>query len=151
MANFAKEDFESTYDGTVRVPNEIQKIRDPIVFHMTARELIFSACAVAVLGAGWFFLFRMGQIHNSGLFLLPVIPAVPFLCFGFIRPMGMNLEDWITLWISNNIHSAPVRKLFAKNAYEVVMESYQEQQQKIGKQKKATKRKHVKTIYRIRQ
>ena len=36
--------------------------------------------------------------------------------------MGLNLEDWLTIWISNNIKSAPVRKLFAQNEYEKALE-----------------------------
>ena len=29
------------YDGVVEIPKEIQKIRDPIIFNLTKRELLF--------------------------------------------------------------------------------------------------------------
>ena len=31
----------SLYDGAVEIPKEIQKIRDPIIFNLTKRELCF--------------------------------------------------------------------------------------------------------------
>lgn len=41
--------------------------------------------------------------------------------FAFVRPMGLDLEDWLTIWMSNNVKSAPIRKLSYENEYEKVM------------------------------
>lgn len=110
------------YDGAVEIPKEIQKIRDPIIFNLTKRELCFVSAGLILAAASLWVLFRWIGVRNSAFVLLPVLLATPFLLFAFIRPMGLNLEDWLTIWMSNNVKSAPVRKLFAQNEYEKALE-----------------------------
>ena len=112
----------SLYDGAVEIPKEIQKIRDPIIFNLTKRELFFVSAGLILAAASLWVLFQWIGVKNSAFIVFSVLIAVPFLLFAFIRPMGLNLEDWLTIWISNNIKSAPVRKLFAQNEYEKALE-----------------------------
>lgn len=110
------------YDGVVEIPKEIQKIRDPIIFNLTKRELLFVSMGLMMAAVSFWGLYRWMGVRNPVFVLLPVLIASPCLLFAFIRPMGLNLEDWLTIWISNNIKSAPVRKLFAQNEYEKALE-----------------------------
>lgn len=120
------------YDGAVEIPKEIQKIRDPIIFNLTKRELCFVSAGLILAAASLWVLFRWIGVRNSAFVLFPVLIATPFLLFAFIRPMGLNLEDWLTIWMSNNIKSAPVRKLFAQNEYEKALELTKAYEEKIS-------------------
>ena len=81
------------YDGAVEIPKEIQKIRDPIIFNLTKRELCFVSAGLILAAASLWVLFRWIGVRNSAFVLFPVLIALPFLMFAFIRPMGLNLED----------------------------------------------------------
>lgn len=155
----------SLYDGAVEIPKEIQKIRDPIIFNLTKRELFFVSAGLILAAASLWVLFQWIGVKNSAFIVFPVLIAVPFLLFAFIRPMGLNLEDWLTIWMSNNIKSAPVRKLFAQNAYEKAWELAKAHEEKArgvkkkngwkrksrGRTKGAGNIKKQKSIYKIRQ
>lgn len=146
------------YDGAVEIPKEIQKIRDPIIFNLTKRELFFVSTGLIFAAASLWVLFRWIGVRHSAFVLVPVLLASPFLLFAFIRPMGLNLEDWITIWMSNNLKSAPVRKLFSSNEYEKALELAKAHEEKtaIGKRKTGKKRKQKKktanwkSAYKIR-
>jgi hypothetical protein len=72
--------------------------------------------------------------------------------------MGLNLEDWLTIWMSNNVKSAPVRKLFAKNEYERALEVLETHEEKQGqkrsrgesRKRKSKGRKRKKSVYQVR-
>lgn len=146
------------YDGAVEIPKEIQKIRDPIIFNLTRRELCFVSMGLILAAASLWVLFRWMERRNSAFVIFPVLIASSFLLFAFIRPMGLNLEDWLTIWMSNNIKSAPVRKLFAQNEYEKALElaKLYEERTMAGRKKKDWRRKNKektkkrKSIYRVR-
>jgi hypothetical protein len=153
------------YDGVVEIPKEIQKIRDPIIFNLTKRELLFVSMGLMMAAVSFWGLYRWMGVRNPVFVLLPVLIASPCLLFAFIRPMGLNLEDWLTIWMSNNIKSAPVRKLFAQNAYEKAWELAKAHEEKArgvkkkngwkrksrGRTKGAGNIKKQKSIYKIRQ
>ena len=153
------------YDGVVEIPKEIQKIRDPIIFNLTKRELLFVSMGLMMAAVSFWGLYRWMGVRNPVFVLLPVLIASPCLLFAFIRPMGLNLEDWLTIWMSNNIKSAPVRKLFAQNAYEKACELAKAHEEKArgvkkkngwkrksrGRTKGAGNIKKQKSIYKIRQ
>lgn len=147
------------YDGAVEIPKEIQKIRDPIIFNLTKRELLFVSTGLIFAAVSLWVLFRWLGVRNSIFVLVSVLIAFPFLLFAFIRPMGLNLEDWLTIWISNNLKSAPVRKLFSPNEYEKVLElvKIREEKTKMGKRKAERnigwKKKTIKqkSVYKVRQ
>lgn len=77
----------SLYDGAVEIPKEIQKIRDPIIFNLTKRELFFVSAGLILAAASLWVLFQWIGVKNSAFIVFPVLIAVPFLLFAFIRPM----------------------------------------------------------------
>ena len=110
---YHEEERITPYDGAVEIPKEIQAIRDPIIFNLTKRELLFVTIGILLAASSLWVLFRVVGVRSTGFVIVPVMVGGPFGLFAFIRPMGLNLEDWLTIWMSNNLKSAPVRKLFA--------------------------------------
>lgn len=148
------EDGPAPYDGAVEIPEEIQKIRDPLIFNLTRRELCFVSAGLLLAALLLWFLFRVAGVKSSALVLLPGLAAAPFGLFAFVRPMGLNLEDWLTIWVSCHVRSAPVRKLSARNEYEKLLELVQAREGKAGpnwKKRWAGRKKKQKSAYRIRQ
>ena len=71
------------YDGAVEIPKEIQKIRDPIIFNLTKRELLFVSTGLIFAAASLWVLFRWIGVRHSAFVLVPVVIASPFLLFAF--------------------------------------------------------------------
>lgn len=148
------EDSPVPYDGAVEIPEEIQKIRDPLVFNLTRRELCFVSAGLLLAAMLLWLLFRVAGVKSAALVLVPGLAAAPFGLFAFVRPMGLNLEDWLTIWVSCHIRSAPVRKLSARNEYEKLLELVQARERKAGRdgrRRRAGKNRKPKSAYRIRQ
>lgn len=146
------------YDGAVRVPDEIRNVRDPIMFGMTGRELLFGVAGLAVALLASIVVFGLLHLRGRVFLVIPVIFAGPFFLFGFVRPSGLFFEDFLVIWCSNNLKSAPVRKLSAVNAYERaqiigVEKRKEEEEKKEGKKdkKKSPKEKKPKSAYTVRQ
>ena len=116
---YQDDDRITPYDGAVEIPKEIQTIRDPIIFNLTKRELLFVAVGILLAASSVWVFFKVLGVRSAGFMMIPAV-GESFLsdCLLFIRPMGLNLEDWLTIWMSNNLKSAPVRKLFAQNEYD---------------------------------
>lgn len=129
------------YRNTAKVPGEIQDVKNPVIFELTARQLAFIGMAAVATIFTWLITCRVFEFSQTAVILLCLLFGSPFLAFGFIRPSNLNLEDWLSIWISNNIKSAPVRKLSAKNAYELALE-HQKQKENRNKKNKSNKAIH---------
>lgn len=150
---YHEEDRITPYDGAVEIPKEIQTIRDPIIFNLTKRELLFVAVGILAAASSLWILFKVVGVRSTGFVVVPVMLGAPFGLFAFIRPMGLNLEDWLTIWMSNNLRSAPVRKLFAQNEYEKGLETLEAHERKQGKGRNGRSRrkpKQKKSGYQVR-
>ena len=124
------------YNSSVKVPAEIQNVKNPVMFDLTARQLLFIALAAVSCLFTWLIFCKLLGANATVTILLCFLFGAPFLAFGFIRPSDMNLEDWLTLWKSNNISSSPVRKLYGRNAYETALLKYKRKDQKNKKVKR---------------
>lgn len=146
-----------SYDGAVRVPDEIRNVRDPIVFGMTGREILCLTGGLAVAVLVSFVLFGLLHCRGKIWLVIPAIIASPLFILGFVRPGGLFFEDFLVIWCSNNLKSAPIRKLSAVNSYERVQvigieKREEEETKKEGKKKsKAPKEKKPKSAYSIQQ
>lgn len=108
----------SGYDGAERVPDEIKNVRDTIMWGRTGRELLFLTGAMTVAALLSIVLFAVLKLTGRVFLIIPVLASVPFLAFGFLKPGGLALEDFLVIWWSNNINSAPTRTLSSTNYYE---------------------------------
>ena len=150
---YQDDDRITPYDGAVEIPKEIQTIRDPIIFNLTKRELLFVAVGILLAASSVWVFFKVLGVRSAGFMMIPAAVSFPFGLFAFIRPMGLNLEDWLTIWMSNNLKSAPVRKLFAQNEYEKALEILENHERKQGKDRRGKSRKkpkQKKSSYQIR-
>lgn len=108
----------SGYDGAERVPDEIKNVRDTIMWNRTGRELLFLTGAMTMAALLSIVLFAVLKLTGRVFLIIPVLASVPFLAFGFLKPGGLALEDFLVIWWSNNINSAPTRMLSSTNYYE---------------------------------
>ena len=108
----------SSYDGAERVPDEIKNVRDTIVWDRTGRELLFLTGAMTMAALLSIVLFAVLKLTGRVFLIIPVLASVPFLAFGFLKPGGLALEDFLVIWWSNNVNSAPTRMLSSTNYYE---------------------------------
>lgn len=149
------------YNGRVKIPDEITEIKDKVVMGLTGRQLLCSVIAAVCAGVSMFLLYSLTPIRGSGWLMLSMVFAAPALAFGFVTPAGLPLEDWLTIWWSNNMKSAPIRKLVADNAYEkalAAVKNHESQEAggkngkkgKKGRKKAAKKKGRVKSAYVLR-
>lgn len=108
----------SGYDGAERVPDEIKNVRDTIMWGRTGRELLFLIAAMTVAAILSIVLFAVLKLNGRVFLIIPALASAPFLAFGFLKPGGLALEDFIVIWWSNNVNSAPTRTLSSTNYYE---------------------------------
>ena len=108
----------SGYDGAERVPDEIKNVRDTIMWERTGRELLFLTGAMTMAALLSIVLFAVLKLTGRVFLIIPVLASVPFLAFGFLKPGGLALEDFLVIWWSNNVNSAPTRMLSSANYYE---------------------------------
>ena len=125
----------------------------------TGRELLCMTAGFGLAAIISAILFGILGFRSRALIFVPLLFAAPFLAFGFIVPGGLKLEDFFIIWWSNNIKSAPVRKLSSVNAYEKMQilalkkrdEKQNGKEQKKGKKtKKEKKQKKLKSAYTVR-
>lgn len=146
------------YNGRVKIPDEITEIKDKIVMGLTARQLLCSVIAAVCAGVSMFLLYTFTPLRGSGWLMFSMVFAAPALAFGFITPAGLPLEDWLTIWWSNNMKSAPIRKLIADNAYEKALAAIKAEEMKAangkkgkkGRKKAAKKKSRTKSAYVLR-
>lgn len=145
------------FQGSVKIPNEIRDVKNTILFGLTGRQLGMSAISITIVGIIAAVLSGCLHIDTTVSIIIGVISATPSFAFGFIRPGGMPLEDWLLVQYSNYKMSSPVRKLYSENAYETALrlsDEPDEKDKKKSKEKKKKgkpkKRKKVKTSYKFR-
>ena len=56
---YHEEERITPYDGAVEIPKEIQAIRDPIIFNLTKRELLFVTIGILLAASSLWVLFRV--------------------------------------------------------------------------------------------
>lgn len=132
----------TAYDGAEKVPDEIRNIRVTVVGKFTLRETLFFTGAMMTAGIIGFILFSLLKLHGREFILFPALGAAPFLAFGFFHPGGLNLEDYLVIWWSNNIKSAPIRRLSSINTYESVQMLAVKRRENKENPKKVKKNKH---------
>lgn len=118
-----EENYE--YRNTAKVFTDMQDVKNPVMFELTARQLAFIGMAVIAVVFTWLITCRLFEMNQTAVILLCLLFACPFLTFGFISPSGMPLEEWLTLWWANNIKSSPVKKKQADNAYELASKKWE--------------------------
>lgn len=83
------------------INKEIRNYTESVFFGLTMRQFVFSAaaCLIAVL---LFFAFR-NRFGVETVSWICILGALPMACFGFIRYHGMNLEQFIWVWLRSEV------------------------------------------------
>ena len=123
-------DIRTGYRNTEKVPGETQNVKNPVMFELTARQLAFIGMALTAVVFVWLIACRLFELPQTAVIILCLVFGCPFLAFGFISPSGLNLEEWLALWSSNNIKSTAIRKFSYPNTYERVANEYQASKEK---------------------
>lgn len=108
----------------VRIPDEIRKYKEKILFGMTSRQLIFTILAFAVCVP----LFWWGKdvILEDVLFIMILIIAGPLLAIGWISfegghitfgSKGMPMEKYFMIWMRTEVLHPKKRVYRTKNAF----------------------------------
>lgn len=141
------------FQGSVKIPNEIRDVKNAILFGLTGRQLGMSAISIIAIGLCVAILTGVFHINSTVAIIVGVLFATPSFAFGFIRPGGMPLEDWLLVQYSNYVQSSAIRKLYAENAYETALRLSDAPEKKTGKKQRTKKekpKKKVKTAFKYR-
>lgn len=140
------------FQGSVKIPNEIRDVKNAILFGLTGRQLGMSAISVIAIGLCVAILTGVFHINSTVAIIVGVLFATPSFAFGFFRPGGMPLEDWLLVQYSNYVQSSAIRKLYAENAYETALRlsAEPERKKKNHRGKKEKPKKKVKTAFKYR-
>jgi len=85
----------------VKINKEIRNYTESLFFGLSLRQCIFSALAIIVAGALFFFLRPI--IGMEAASWISVLAATPFAAMGFVTYHGMTAEQFIWAWIKSEI------------------------------------------------
>lgn len=98
----------------VKVPKEVRKYHESIVFGLSMRQFICSAVAVGIAVLAYFG-FRP-YLGNEGVSWVCIFVALPVALIGFVTYHEMTLEHFIWAWIKSEF-LMPKRLYFKADNY----------------------------------
>ncbi|MEM5769692.1 MAG: PrgI family protein [Bacillota bacterium] len=98
----------------VKVPKEVRKYHESIVFGLSMRQFICSAVAVGIAVLAYFGLRQ--YLGNEGVSWVCIFVALPVALIGFVTYHEMTLEHFIWAWIKSEF-LMPKRLYFKANNY----------------------------------
>jgi len=98
----------------VKVPKEVRKYHESIVFGLSMRQFICSAVAVGIAVLAYFGLRQ--YLGNEGVSWVCIFVALPVALIGFVTYHEMNLEHFVWAWIKSEF-LMPKRLYFKANNY----------------------------------
>jgi len=99
----------------VKINREIRNYTEAVFFGLSLRQIIFSACAIAVAVAV-FFIFKP-MLGTETTSWICVIAAAPFAALGFVKYNGMTAEKFVVAWIKSEILTPKKLTFKADNTY----------------------------------
>lgn len=117
----------------VKINREIRDYTEAVFFGLSLRQIIFSACALAVAVA-FFFLLKpaLGTETTSWICILA---AAPFAALGFVKYNGMTAEKFVIAWIKSEFLIPKTLTFKATNTYyELVKPSIKKKQKEAKSQ-----------------
>lgn len=144
-----EEKVDNGFTGDMKIPREISGIKADIVAGLDLREIGYISIGLVLAIIAGVIVF--GVFHNFSSFavMIPAIIIAPFFAVAKVKKNGMNLEDWLVVWYSNNFKSRPVRTNEIINEYELLEETYQKKlapKDKVSNKEKKMRKKELKSI-----
>ena len=112
----------------VKINREIREYTEAVFFGLSLRQIIFSACALAVAVAGFFLLKPMLGTETTSW--ICILAAAPFAALGFVKYNGMTAEKAIYAWIKSEFLMPKKLVFHSTNVYYELMKPSIEQKQK---------------------
>lgn len=98
----------------VKVPKEVRKYHESIVFGLSMRQFICSAVAVGIAVLAYFGLRQ--YLGNEGVSWVCILVALPVALIGFVTYHEMTLEHFIWAWLKSEF-LMPKRLYFKAENY----------------------------------
>lgn len=98
----------------VKIPREVRKYQESIVFGLSMRQFICSAVAVGIAVLAYFGLRE--TLGNEGVSWVCILVALPVALIGFVTYHEMTLEHFVWAWIKSEL-MMPKRLWFASDNY----------------------------------
>ena len=94
----------------INIPNDLRKNKDKIIGNMDMRECtcLFFGILFAIIFL-YYFRIVLGYKRIVILSFIGGIIVLPFIFFGFKKIRGMRVDDYIKVFVNNNLISRPVR------------------------------------------
>ena len=99
----------------VRIPEEIRKYKEKIMFGLNARQLVTTLIALLVCVPLYFF--GRGYLTDDILSWIIILIAVPLLAIGFFRFNGMPMERFVMAILKYALFFPTKRKYKVENAF----------------------------------
>jgi len=120
---------------TIRVPEEIKKYKEKIMFGLNARQLIATLLALFVCVPLYYF--GKNYISDDILSWIIILIAVPLVAIGFFRFNGMPMEKFIVAFLKFELFYPLKRKYAVENAFrDWQNQAIKEDAPKSGKERK---------------
>lgn len=98
----------------VKIPREVRRYKESIIFGLSMRQFICSAIAVGIAVIAYFGLRE--YLGNEGVSCVCILVALPVALIGFVTYHEMTLEYFVWTWIRSEL-LMPKRLWFASNNY----------------------------------
>ena len=98
----------------VKIPREVRKYHESIVFGLSMRQFICSAIAVGIAVLAYFGLRQ--YLGNEGVSWVCILVALPVALIGFVTYHEMTLEHFIWAWLKSEF-LMPKRLWFKNDNY----------------------------------
>ncbi len=85
----------------VKVPKEVRKYHESIVFGLSMRQFICSAVAVGIAVLAYFGLRQ--YFGNEGVSWVCILVALPVALIGFVTYHEMTLEHFVWAWLKSEL------------------------------------------------
>ena len=102
----------------IRIPTDIRKYKERIVFGLSVRQLICTVIALAVCVPLYFF--GRGYITDDILSWAILIVALPLLAMGFVTINNLPMEKYIVEWLKFELLYPARRRFTSSNAFSLI-------------------------------
>ena len=99
----------------IKINREIRNYTESMFFGLSMRQFIFSALAVAVAVALYFFLKPI--VGTETVSWMCILGAAPFAAMGFISYHGMTAEQFLWAWLRSELIEPKEIKFESMNYY----------------------------------
>ena len=123
----------------VKVPKDLTKVKNKIMFNLTRRQLICFALA-GVTGIP-FYLFIKNYIGTDIAAILMITLMLPFFLFALYEKDGIHLETMLRNYIRVKYIYPSKRPYMTENQYRMLQDEIQKKEGKAFEQKKTNQKK----------